>query len=107
MMPTAAENSAAHDDREHERHAGGLQQRLGVGADRQECRMAERDLPGVADQQHQPEADDRVDADEMQLRQDVFAQQERRGEQQNAEQAVPEHLSAVLEQADVLVVARS
>ena len=66
--------------------------------------MAERDLPGVADQQHQPETDDGVDADEMELRQHVAADQERRCEQQHAEQAVPEDLSAVLEQADVLVV---
>src|ERR1041384_7362482 len=66
--------------------------------------MSERDLPGIADEQHQPEADDRIDADELQLREHVAADQIRRGEQQHAEQAVPEQLPAVLEQADVLVV---
>ena len=104
MMPTAAENSAALIERDEERHAGRLQQRLGIGAGREERRMAERDLPGVADQQHQPETDDGVDADEMKLREHVAADEERRGEQQHAEQAVPEDLSAMLEQADVLVV---
>ena len=91
--------------RHHERHAAGLQQRLGVGADREEGRVAERDLPGEADEQHQPEADDRIDEDEVQLRQDVLAGDERRGEQHQAQQPVPEELPAVLEQADVLVVA--
>ena len=66
--------------------------------------MAERDLPGIADQQHQPEADDRIDADEMQLREHVLADQERRRDQQRGEHAIPEDLPAVLEQANVLVV---
>jgi hypothetical protein len=40
----------------------------------------------------------------MKLGENIAADEEGRGEQQNTEQAVPEHLSAMLEQADVLIV---
>ena len=91
-------------ERHDERHAGRLQQCLGVGSDREECRVAERDLPGVPDEQHQPEADDRIDADELQLREDVAADEIRHRKQEHAEQPIPEDLAAVLKQADVLGV---
>ena len=74
-MPTAGRQQRRAGQRDDERHAARLQQRLGVGADGEERRVAERDLAGEADQQHQAEADDGVDADELQLRQHVLADQ--------------------------------
>src|SRR4029077_11081549 len=47
---------------------------------------------------------DQIDADELKLREHVAADEIRRGEQQQQQQSVPEDLSAVLEQADVLRV---
>ena len=67
--------------------------------------MTERNLAGEAGQQHQAEADDGVDADEGDLRQRVFRQQKRRGNQGNGQGGVPETLAAMLEQGDVLLVA--
>jgi hypothetical protein len=81
-----------------------LQQRLGVGTRREKRRVAERNLAGITDQQHQAEADDRVDADEVKLRQHIAADQVRRCEQHQEKQPIPEDLSAVLKQADVLRV---
>ena len=69
--------------------------------------MAEREQAGVAGQQHQAEADDRIDEDEGELGQPVLGHEPRRGEQRQHQQAVPERLPAVLDEADVLEVAWS
>ena len=68
--------------------------------------MAEREEAGVAGEQHQAEADDGVDQHERQLGEPVLGEQPRRGEQREHEQAIPERLPAVLDEADVLEVGR-
>jgi len=45
--------------------------------------MTERDLPSIAGEQHQAEADDGVDQYEMKLGENIAADEEGRGEQQN------------------------
>jgi hypothetical protein len=99
---------AGHQRREGERNGEGpaelLQVGLGVGAHGEEGGMAERDLAGEADQDHQADAGDRIDPDEDQLRDPVVGQQPRGGGEREQQRAVPEYLAAMLEQADVLLV---
>src|SRR6476661_1736870 len=67
--------------------------------------MTERDLPGVPGEQHQAEANGRIDADELKLGENVAADEIRRRKKEQSEQPVPEDLPAVLKQPDVLRVA--
>jgi hypothetical protein len=67
--------------------------------------VPDRELPGEAGQQHQPQADDAVDQHEGQLRQPVLGQQPGRGDQHRTQEAIPEHVAAVLGEGDVLGVA--
>ena len=61
-MPTAAEQRAAQASASGNGTPALDQHRLGIGADAEERRMAERELAGEAGEQHQAEADDGVDA---------------------------------------------
>ena len=79
---------------------------FGVRADAEERGVAEREQAGVAGEQHQAEADDGVDQHEGELGEPVLGEQPRRREQRGDEQAVPERLPAVLDEADVLEVGR-
>jgi hypothetical protein len=93
-MPFNAQRRQAHDDahRRRQRRTGGQRQRerpahagqyrLRVRAHAKERRVADRELPGKAGQQHQAHAHDAVDQDEGQLRQQVFADQPGRQHQQ-------------------------
>jgi hypothetical protein len=97
MMPvmpaTSAEKGAT-----GRRASQALQVGLGVGAHGEEGGVAERNLPGEADQQHQAEADDGVDADEGELRHPVFGQQPGCGDQRQQRAPRTRSLAAVLEQ---------
>jgi hypothetical protein len=103
--PTAAETSPAAAIGQGKRQPGADERRLGVRADAEEGRMAEREQAGEAGEQHQAEADHRVDEDEGELRQPVLRDDPGRGQHRQHQQAVPEHVPAVLGQADVLQVA--
>ncbi len=68
--------------------------------------MAERALAGEAGQDHQGDADDGVDEDEDELALEIARQHQRRREHERDQREAYDHqLPAVLEEADVLVVA--
>jgi hypothetical protein len=90
--------------RDEERHAVAGEIGLGVCADAQEGRVAQREQAGEAGQQHQAEADDAVDQHEGELGQPVLGKEPGRGDQQQAQRAVPEHVAAVPGQLNVLAV---
>jgi len=92
------------EQRERKRPAGVAQDRFGIGADGEERSVADRHLPGEPGQQHQPQPDDRIHDDVFQLQQIVFADHERRRDQQHCKRGVPEALAVVLEQAQILPV---
>ena len=89
---------------QREGHTGVDHYRLGVGAHPQKRRVAQREQTGEAGQQHQPQAHNRVNQHKGELRQPVLVHQPGRCEQEQAQQAVPEHMAAVFGQPDVLVV---
>ncbi|MNT51266.1 hypothetical protein D3C72_1882260 [compost metagenome] len=66
--------------------------------------MAQRKQAGEAGQQHQPQAHHGVDQHKGELRQPVLLDHPGRGQQEQAQQAVPEHVPAVFGELDVLVV---
>ena len=90
--------------RQRKRHPGIDHDRLGVSPDTQERRVAQREQPGKACQQHQAHAHHRVDQHKGQLRQPVLGHHPRGGHQEQAQQAVPKYMAAVLGQLHVLVV---
>ena len=77
-----------------------------VRADREERRVAEAHLPRVPHQQHEPDAGDRIDEHERHLAHVEAVETERHQQQRDRQQGVPETLTVVLEEVDVLVVAR-
>jgi len=94
--------SAGQCDREGQ--AGVRQDRLRVGTDAEKGRVAQRKQTGKPDRQHQSESGDGVDQDESQLGQVVLGKQPRCCEQQQQQDAVPEHMAAMLGKIDVLPV---
>ena len=90
--------------RHHPRHAVLDEVGVSVGTDAEEGRVAERHQAGVADQHHQRDAADAVDEDPGGLADVVVVHQQRQDEHQDGEQAVPEGIDLVAEDADVLVV---
>src|SRR3954466_5009600 len=66
--------------------------------------MAERSLPREAGQNHQPDADDGVDADEHQLAYQIAGEHERRDRQPHQQTAVGPEISAVRKQFDVVFI---
>ncbi len=91
--------------RQREGHAQVDQHALRVGPGAQEGRVPDRELPGEAGQQHQPQAHHRIDEHEVELREPVFVERPGRGQQREAEQRIPEAVPAVLGERDVLRVA--
>ena len=66
---------------DQERHALRQQDRVDVGADAEERRVAQADQTGVADQQHQPDAGDGEDEHAAEFTDVEFAQHERDSDQ--------------------------
>ena len=66
--------------------------------------MAEAREPRVADEQHQADAGDRQDEHLRELADVELAQHDRRQQQARDEEAVPEEIAAVPEEADVVEV---
>jgi len=107
----------AHDDARHRRehHADHQRHRkrkaqvgevgLGIGPHAHEGGLTDRDLAGVARQQHQAQAHDGVDQHETELRQPVLLKQHGRNQQHRHQCAVPESMTLMLGERDILLVA--
>jgi hypothetical protein len=95
---------ACADDGDGERNASVHHDGFGVRSHPQKCRVSQGKQAGEASQQHQAQAHDGVNEHEGELGQPVFLDHPRCRQQEQQQQAVPEHVPAMLGQLDVLVV---
>ncbi len=77
---------------------------MGIRADGKECGMTETDEARVADQQHQPYAGDRVYQYERKLTNIKFVKTQWCQQDSDRQQAIPESLTSVFKEANVLPV---